>query len=168
MGTATKDPRNYDEKERGGTMGDVVVGVDGSPGSIEAARFALEEASLRSLPLRLICCYQSPAAWLGMGEALGSTVTATVSESDLAGYATETIDAVLAALATTPDLTIIKEPVEGHAGAALVNASATATLLVVGSRGHSDFTSALLGSTGMHCVHHAACPVVVIPAHKKK
>jgi nucleotide-binding universal stress UspA family protein len=44
----------------------------------------------------------------------------------------------------------------------LLDASDTADLLVVGSRGHGGFTEALLGSVSQHCVHHAHCPVVVI------
>jgi nucleotide-binding universal stress UspA family protein len=52
--------------------------------------------------------------------------------------------------------------VEGNAAQALLEESAGADLLVVGSRGHGGFVEALLGSTGQHCVHHATCPVVVI------
>jgi len=52
--------------------------------------------------------------------------------------------------------------VEGDAARVLINESADADLLVVGSRGHGGFVEALFGSTGQHAVHHAACPVVVI------
>jgi nucleotide-binding universal stress UspA family protein len=52
--------------------------------------------------------------------------------------------------------------VEGNAAQALLDASAGAELLVVGSRGHGGFVEALLGSVGQHCVHHATCPVVLI------
>ena len=52
--------------------------------------------------------------------------------------------------------------VEGNAAKILIDESAGAYLLVVGSRGHGGFVEALLGSTGQHAVHHATCPVVVI------
>ena len=52
--------------------------------------------------------------------------------------------------------------VEGNAAQALLDASAGADLLVVGSRGHGGFVEALLGSVSQHCIHHATCPVVVI------
>jgi nucleotide-binding universal stress UspA family protein len=52
--------------------------------------------------------------------------------------------------------------VQGHPAQVLLDASARAELLVIGSRGHGGFVEALLGSVGQHCVHHATCPVVVI------
>ena len=50
----------------------------------------------------------------------------------------------------------------GHPAVVLVEESRHAGLLVVGNRGHGQFTGMLAGSVSMHCVTHAACPVVVV------
>ena len=71
-------------------------------------------------------------------------------------------DAVGAASRSAGDVEIGYTVVEGNAAQVLLDASAGAELLVVGSRGHGGFAEALLGSVGQHCVHHATCPVVVI------
>ena len=65
---------------------------------------------------------------------------------------------------SSPDeqVTIRCKVVEGNAPRVLLDASAGADLLVVGSRGHGGFVEALLGSVRQHCVHHATCPVVVV------
>ena len=57
---------------------------------------------------------------------------------------------------------VTQEVLEGDAAAVLIRESAGADLLVVGSRGHGGLAEAMLGSVGQHCVHHAACPVVII------
>jgi nucleotide-binding universal stress UspA family protein len=51
---------------------------------------------------------------------------------------------------------------EGRAGPVLAGAAEGADLLVVGCRGHSGLTEAMLGSVGQYCVHHAPCPVVIM------
>ena len=51
---------------------------------------------------------------------------------------------------------------KGHPAQVLIDATADASLLVVGSRGHGSFADALLGSVGQYCVHHAHCPVLII------
>ena len=150
-----------------GTVSEIVVGIDGSKSSIEAARWAYAEAALRSSDLRVLCVFQSPAVWLGMGEALGSVSSATVSGEELTNYATETIESVLASITQELKVNVIRDAQQGHPGDVLVNQSRDADLLVLGSKGHSDVGSILVGSVVMHCVHHARSPVVVIPHHKK-
>ncbi len=54
--------------------------------------------------------------------------------------------------------------VHGAPARVLVDESETADLVVVGSRGLGGFRGALLGSVSTFVVHHAACPVVVVPA----
>ena len=62
-----------------------------------------------------------------------------------------------------PSDQITTETVDGRATAVLVKHVKENDLLVVGSRGHGAVTGALLGSVSTHCVHHAPCPVVVVP-----
>jgi nucleotide-binding universal stress UspA family protein len=152
-------------------MGRIVVGIDGSEPSKAALAWALEEAGLRSATLEVVCAYSLPSGWLGTGGAMGTTVALPVTESDVATYAEETLETALAeaeAQAEAGDdggkapVEVVRRTVSGHAAQALVKASEDADLLVVGSRGHGDFGSILLGSVGLHCVHHAYCPVVVV------
>ena len=52
--------------------------------------------------------------------------------------------------------------VEGHPAPALVEAALGADLLVVGSRGHGEFSGMLLGSVSEYCTHHVSCPITVV------
>ena len=144
-------------------MSEIVVGVDGSAGNAEVLDWAAAEAVLRGATLRAVCVTQSPSAWVGMGDAMGSGISMTISESALEAFGRATIDEVLSELALPKGLDLVKDVQVGHPADVLVGLSAAADLLVVGSGGHGDIGSVLLGSVGMHCVHHASCPVVVVP-----
>ncbi len=48
---------------------------------------------------------------------------------------------------------------------ALTSASSGAQLVVVGSHGRGPIRGALLGSTGLHLLRHAECPVLVARGH---
>jgi nucleotide-binding universal stress UspA family protein len=72
----------------------------------------------------------------------------------------EALDKTAAEAAVGVD--IEKDVGYGHPAQVLVDQSAGADLLVVGSRGHGAFTGMMVGSVSIHCVTHAHCPVVVV------
>ena len=149
-------------------MGRIVVGVDGSAPGQSAFAWAVAEARLRQATVEAVFCYHMPSVWMGMGDSFGSTVVPDIDENDLASFARHTLEDArtqLGAAADGVDMRMVT--VAGSASQALIEASKGADLLVVGSRGHGDLTSVLLGSTSMHCVHHGPCPVVVVPHAKE-
>jgi nucleotide-binding universal stress UspA family protein len=61
-----------------------------------------------------------------------------------------------------PDVKITEAEVCEHPVAALIQASETADLVVVGSRGLNAFASAVLGSVSHGVLHHVTCPVAIV------
>lgn len=138
--------------------GRVVVGVDGSPGSEAALRWALEEARLRHADVLLVHAWQATA---GAGEAMPG-----LAMGVLVGLAEEDARAVLAEALAEAEAGGVKAEgklVCGGAGPTLLEAAAAADLVVVGARSHQGLAGALLGSVADHVARHAPCPVAVIP-----
>jgi nucleotide-binding universal stress UspA family protein len=137
----------------------IVVGFDGSDGSLAALRWALQEAQLRKSSVHVVHGWLSTAATmdvtgvaLGACEDAGRSVLATASE--LAAAEASGVDVVATPVASAP-------------AQALIEASKNAELLVVGSRGHGGFAGLLLGSVSNQVAHHAHCPVVIVrPEHR--
>ena len=143
----------------------IVVGVDGSEASLEALRWAADEARLRATSLRAVHAWSfisaQPLGDPGMlAMPAGDLAGQLGAESDAARNALET--ALSDALGSDPDVELEQKLVEGDAGDALVAESATADLVVVGSHGRTGLKAALLGSVSRHVVSHAECPVVVV------
>jgi nucleotide-binding universal stress UspA family protein len=135
----------------------IVAGVDGSPSSLEALRWAIGQAELTGSSVDAVIAWQPPAAsGLGWGVAV-------VEDTDYAELAAKTVTDAISMVADPASWVRVRPMVgEGNPAQVLLDASAGADLLVVGSRGHGGFASALLGSVSLHCTHHAHCPVVVI------
>lgn len=79
-------------------------------------------------------------------------------------FVADAVETVVKELAVQPGANIERVSYYGHPGKWLVKLSQEADLVVVGRRGQSDIKSLLLGSSSNYVVHHAHCPVVVIPA----
>jgi len=139
----------------------VVVGVDGSPESHAALRFALEDAARRGSGVRVVCAFVPPEYWaVSYGLTALPTLEDLVEDCAQVGQA-----AVDAAVAADPEFGVVPTEVvtpPGPAAKALLEQAADADLLVVGHRGRGGFKSAVLGSVGLHCVLHATCPVTVV------
>src|SRR5215216_411713 len=135
--------------------GPIVVGIDGSDDSRRALAWALGEA--RATGRRLVALH----AW--HISAAGDVVpTAHLSGDALHAGADLLLERELAPADTT-GVVVERRAEEQRPAAALVDASATASLIVVGSRGHRPLTGLLLGSVSDQVAHHAHCAVVVVP-----
>ena len=142
-------------------MGSIVVGVDGSAHSVGALRWAVAEAGLRQATVEALITWSYPIV-----PADGFSGAAAIFDlSVLEDGARQTLEAAIAEACPDQEAraAIVRKVVEGSAGQALVEASRGADMLVVGSRGHGGFAGLLLGSVSTQCVHHAHCPITVVP-----
>jgi nucleotide-binding universal stress UspA family protein len=135
----------------------IVVGVDGSKAADGALGFAVEEARLRGAALEVVHAFDVPQ------------VSDTLFGADLIGELEDDARRVMADAVARHDLQGLdhSERLErGPAAWILMDAARKADMLVVGSRGRGGFVGLLLGSTSHQCLHHAPCPVVVVPARR--
>lgn len=131
----------------------IVVGVDGSPASIDALRWASRQASLTGADVKAVFAWEYPYA------AGGYPIAAQV---DWPANAQTVLDIAVAEAFDSKPESVARQIVEGHPAKVLIDASAGAELLVVGSRGHGGFAGMLLGSVSEQVAAHALCPVLVI------
>lgn len=144
---------SHDNQAVPGTRGRVVVGVGDAPQETAAVRFAYEEARRRGVPLEAVRAWRCPVR-----EAVREPEDGVQSAEEKAA---ETLQA---ALADAPeDLKVHPRTVEGPAHRVLLGASYDADLLVVGSRRSPGALGLQLGRVTHAVLHHAACPVVVVP-----
>jgi nucleotide-binding universal stress UspA family protein len=142
------------------TSTQIVVGYDGSPDSRAALDWAVLEAASRNLGIRVVHCEPDLAAWEAATASMSGApapARGTPHEGQaVAGQAAEVVTA-----AGVPVTTVVTA---GTPAGALVEQSRSATMVVIGSRGHGSISSAILGSTVSHVASHAHCPVIVVRA----
>jgi nucleotide-binding universal stress UspA family protein len=132
----------------------VVVGVDGSEPARRALHWAAEEAQRRDADLEVVHAWHPQLQPLGL-------VRPGVDRTSSEDYGKAVLDAAIRALGSR-SLVVNPILIEGPSARGLVEVSAGAALLVVGSRGRGGFAGLLLGSVSSQVLHHARCPLVVV------
>jgi nucleotide-binding universal stress UspA family protein len=135
--------------------GRIVVGVDGSPSSAQALRWAVGQARRTGAEVHAVAAWSPPTAYAWGPGLPDDTNWAEDCASGLEQSIKEALDPEDADR-------VQRTVVQGHPAVALLDEAAGAELLVVGCRGHGGFTGMLLGSVSQHVVAHAPCPVLVV------
>ena len=140
------------QSEAGEHTGGTIVAVDASEGAQVALRWAAARAD-RLGPLRPVMTWEYPAQAFAP-----PPIGWPVAPAEEMQAATEI------ALETILDGTGLRgEVFEGRPAGVIVELSTGVDLVVVGSRGHGGFRSALLGSVSAAVANHAHCPVAIVP-----
>ncbi len=141
-------------------MPGIVVGVDGSSHSQRALEWAIKEAALRHTSLTVLTVDQAVAGFWGGTLHYSQDETRTSKAREAAQAET---DKTLASLSDHPESVTVRAA-HGLPAEELINAGADAEMIVLGSRGGGGFSRMVMGSVASQVVHHAHCPVVVLPA----
>jgi nucleotide-binding universal stress UspA family protein len=132
----------------------IVVGVDGSPSSVEALRWAEFLAQQIDADVEAVTTWEAPIGWQDEGW---------IDDTDPRDEARRQLRTAVRTVygrnrpAHLSTSVLLDSPVT-----ALLTAGRTATLMVVGSRGHGRMAGLLLGSVSSAVAAKAACPVVVV------
>ncbi|WP_405012090.1 universal stress protein [Kitasatospora sp. NBC_01539] len=142
----------------------VLAACDGSDGSLWALDRAMTEAELFGLPLYVLAVVNpSPTGYPpGMVELVRQSID--LLAASMADGLRRAVDAVQAARPRPYGGELVLHVVLGSVIEVLLAATAGQHTLVIGTRGNGGFTRLLLGSVSTAAVHHANCPVLVVPA----
>jgi nucleotide-binding universal stress UspA family protein len=139
--------------------GPVVVGVDGTPGSAGALRYAVAEAVRRAAPLRLVHVLPVAApVWPGVP-------MSGVAGTELRDVATSILESVVSEVhELAPGIEVTTRLSAGSRSAAVVDASQDAQLVVVGRETQHGVDRILVGAVTAAVAAHAHCDVAVVPS----
>src|SRR5947207_13106290 len=140
-------------------MPGIVVGVDGSGHSRKALERAATEAAAHGLPLTVVTVHQAVRDVYGGISHYQDDASLTEKAKEAAQAET---DQALAALSDKP-ASVTVTAVHGLPVDELIKASQGADMLVLGRRGAGGFARLTMGSVSNQVVHHAQCPVLVMP-----
>jgi nucleotide-binding universal stress UspA family protein len=134
--------------------GRIVVGIDGSPSSLDALSWAARQADLTGSALEVVMTWEWPSSY--------GWAAPVPTDFDPEEDVRQSLESAVAPVrAAHPNITVDPKLVSGHPAPILVEASKGADLLVVGSRGHGEFVGMLIGSVSAYCATNARCPVLV-------
>ena len=146
-------------RSREPTRSQVALGLDRADTQEPAIRFAFEEAALRRARLHVMHVWSHPSHGPGAVQPLVYDPQVVTQEER------RILDESLAVWCEKfPEVDVVSEVEHGRPVPILAGVSAGADILVVGTRGRGGFAGLLLGSVSHALLHHAHCPVAVIPS----
>jgi nucleotide-binding universal stress UspA family protein len=136
--------------------GAIVIGIDYADAPDALLRFGFDEAAVRAAPLRVVLCWHPD---------LGTSSRLLRQAADEARLLAEVwlSDALIVWRNKYPDVIVDARLVDDHPVVGLIEQSAGQQLLVVGSHDRNALAATLLGSVSRGVLHHATCPVAVVP-----
>ncbi|MFI7235515.1 universal stress protein [Streptomyces cyaneofuscatus] len=139
----------------------VVVGVNGSLGSLAALHRAAAEAREHHAELHVVLAWQLPGGGLGGRATYGAAVLRECREAAVEDLRT-ILDSAFAV--RRPGVTLSGFTVRGEPGAVLVEAARSSEdLLVVGTGPRGRWLPGIRPSVTRYCLEHATCPVLAVP-----
>ncbi|MCC5581438.1 universal stress protein [Microtetraspora sp. AC03309] len=139
------------------TRAEVVVGIDESEECEPALAYAFEQARSRDCPLRAVHGWRLPpelyTGWFVYDLHEMQQLRHNLATGRVATWR-----------ARYPGVPAEVEVICDHPVTALVEASRDSALLVVGTHGRSGIGAMVLGSVSRGALHHARCPVAVVPS----
>jgi len=132
----------------------VVVGVDGSPDSDAALRWALGEAEAHGGEVIAVFAWQMPFI----------SNPGAFDRAELEQSGKDFLVNRVSAIAPSPRVPLTPLVAEGDAAESLVAASEDADVLVVGTRDRSPLIGAMLGAVSLRVAAAARCPVMLVKA----
>ncbi|MGW7791551.1 universal stress protein, partial [Streptomyces tricolor] len=147
------------EPNRQGALRNVVVGVGDESDGAGAVRFAVREAEVRGCALTAVRAWRNPSQ-----EPVDHMLIADDAARLREERASVGLDAALSQVVREhPRVDVRRRPAEGPAHRILLEASAEADLIVVGAQRRHGHFGLQLGRVAHTLLHHAECPVAVIP-----
>jgi len=140
-------------------MPGITVGIDGSDNAHHALTWAMTEAVQRNVPLTVLTVHETIQGYWSHNPVTFSGDAERVEEARQA--AEDAVAQVAKEIDKQPQVSV--RAINGFAAQALIDASTDSDLVVVGTRGGGGFQHLTLGSVSSQVIHHAKCPVVVVP-----
>jgi nucleotide-binding universal stress UspA family protein len=136
----------------------IVVGVDGSPSSRSALKWAAAEAADHGADLVVLNVWEHtllpPSGSVSVSERYVPDPSQRTSE--------DLVSVIKEELGDNPAVLVQPQVKQGNPAKVLIEQSEDANLLVVGTRGHGGFRGLVLGSVSQHVAAYAKCPVAVV------
>jgi nucleotide-binding universal stress UspA family protein len=137
----------------------IVCGVDGSMAGDRALQWAVDEAARRGCRLRVVTAW----TWDGV-ESMGASSSPAEAQARAQKVQEAALTRVMQTVENDSDLPELERLLLRETpSVALCTAALDAELMVLGSHGRGGVHEKLVGSTSQRAIHHASCPVVILP-----